>query len=199
MGEESVPSDTKAAVAGAVRQALAEHGYARLTTAKIAAESELSEAGLYYHYDSKDEMVVAFLETAAGFLRRELDALDAEDPETRLRQACDHLFTDRADTERRGVDVAVMELLAHAPHNETLQEPLLALEGDTIDALTEILEDGVTDGTFDESVDPRATAAFLVAAADGATGFYLSLGMDVGESLPDAVGRYVDSLLATAD
>ncbi|WP_299267107.1 TetR/AcrR family transcriptional regulator [Halorientalis sp.] len=122
MEEEPVPPDTTAAVAGAVREALAEHGYARLTTAKIAAESELSGAGLYYHYDSKDEMVVAFLEAAAGFLSRELDALDANDPESRLREACDLLFTDRDDTERRGVDVAVMELLAHAPltrHSET--------------------------------------------------------------------------------
>lgn len=199
MGEESVPPDTKAAVAGAVRKALAEHGYARLTTAKIAAESELSEAGLYYHYDSKDEMVVAFLETAAGFLSRELDALDAEDPEARLREACDYLFTDRDDTERRGVNVAVMELLAHAPHNETLQDPLLALEGNTIDVLTEIVEAGLADGTFDEDVDPRPTAAFLLAAADGATGFYLSLGMDVGESLPGAADRYVESLVAPDD
>ncbi|WP_299267101.1 hypothetical protein [Halorientalis sp.] len=65
--------------------------------------------------------------------------------------------------------------------------------------LAEIVKAGVADGTFEEDVDPRPTAAFLLAAADGATGFYLSLGMDVGESLPGVADRYVDSLVASND
>jgi AcrR family transcriptional regulator len=193
---DDVPPEPKAAVAEAVRKALAKHGYARLTTKAIAAESEKSEAGLYYYYDSKDEMIAAFLEVAAGSLGEELDASDVTDPETRLRAAVDYLFVDRDDDRERGVNVAIMELLSHAPYNETLREPLTRLEESSLDTLTAILEDGVEAGVFRE-VDPRGTAAFLLAAGDGSTGFYLALGIeDVGDRLREQAHRFVDSILA---
>jgi AcrR family transcriptional regulator len=182
-------------VVHAVRRALANHGYARLTTKNVAAESDKSEAGLYYHYDSKDEMVAAFLEWSTGWLAADLDDLDATDPESRLREACDRLFVTTDDEERRGVNVAVMELLSHAPHNETLREPLVELERHVVDTLAEVVADGVGQGVF-RDVDPRATAAFLVAATDGSTGFYLALGLDEFEPLlRDGLSAYIDSLL----
>ncbi|MFC6975538.1 TetR/AcrR family transcriptional regulator [Halomicroarcula sp. GCM10025709] len=193
---DSVPADAKAEVAQAVRAALAEHGYARLTTAKIAAEYPKSEAGLYYHFDSKDEMIAAFLEYAAGELADELADIGTDDPETRLRAACEYLFLSPGE-EGAGVHVAVMELLSHAPHNETLREPLLTLESATLETLTAIVRDGVEQGVF-RSVDPEATAAFLLAAADGSTGFHTALEMDVGEAITTGWSGYVDCLLADA-
>ncbi|MFD1586793.1 TetR/AcrR family transcriptional regulator [Halorientalis brevis] len=196
MSDETVPPDAKAEIAAAVRQALADHGYARLTTQKIAAQSEKSEAGLYYYYDSKDEMIAAFLETTTAYLAEALAADDAADPETQLRAACDRLFVSRENEEASGVNIAVMELLSHAPYNETLREPLLELEGNTLDHLEGIISAGVDQGVFRE-VDPRGTAAFILAAANGSTGFYLALGMDdAGNRLRDRVDAYVDSLLA---
>jgi AcrR family transcriptional regulator len=194
--EDAVPPEAKAQVADAVRAALAKHGYARLTTAKIAAESDKSEAGLYYYYDSKDEMIAAFLETAADYSARDLEAAAGDDPEARLRAACDRLFVDREDEDARGVNVAVMELLSHAPYNETLRGPLEDLEGNTLDHLATIVADGVEEGVF-RDVDPEGVAAFLLAAANGSTGFYLALGMDdAGAVLHEQVDAYVDSLLA---
>jgi hypothetical protein len=88
-----------------------------------------------------------------------------------------------------------MELLSHAPHNETIREPLLKMERVCLDALTDIITAGVDQGVF-RPVDPRATAAFLLAAADGMTGFYVALEMEVGEELQTGWSEYVDSLLA---
>jgi len=199
MDPDAVPPEKQREVAEAVRKALAKHGYARLTTRKIAAESEKSEAGLYYYYDSKDAMIAAFLEVAADFLARELAAVDADDPEARLRAACDRLFVRRDDEELRGVNVAVMELLSHAPYNEELREPLRTLEANTLESLAGILREGIERGTF-RDVDPVGTAAFLVAAGNGATGFHLALGMEEGgEPLREQVADYVDSLLADGD
>jgi AcrR family transcriptional regulator len=195
--DADVPAAVRAEIADAVRAALAEHGYARLTTAKIAAESEKSEAGLYYYYDSKDEMVAAFLEETSDYLASALGDVAAPNAEARLRAACDHLFVDREDESRRCVNVAIMELLSHAPYSETLREPLRTLERDTHAFLADVIAAGIADGSFRSDVDPGATAALLLAAADGSTGFYLALGMeDVGESLDGAVDAYVDSLLA---
>jgi AcrR family transcriptional regulator len=189
-----ISSEERAGVAQAVGAALAAHGYERLTTAKIAAEYDKSEAGLYYYFDSKDEMIAAFLEETAGEFGEQMAAADPENPEATLRAACERLFCAPGD-ERAGLHVAIMELLSHAPYNETLREPLLALESATLDALTDIVRAGVEQGVF-RPVDPRATAAFLMAAADGSTGFYVALEMDVGEDLRAGWQAYVDSLLA---
>jgi len=190
---ESVPPEAKAEIAAAVERALAEHGYERLTTAKIAAEYDKSEAGLYYYYDSKDEMIAAFLDHAAAEFGAELAEI-AGDPETRLRGACEGLFLAPGD-DGAGVHVAIMELLSHAPYNETLRDPLRELEGAALDALADIVRDGVEQGAF-RDVDPEATAAFLLAAADGSTGFHVALEMDVGDDLRAGWSAYVDSLLA---
>jgi len=193
---DSIAPETKAEIAGAVRRALATHGYARLTTAKIAAEYDKTEAGLYYHFDSKDEMIAAFLEHIAGHLGEQLTAIEGG-PEEKLRAACDRLFLSPGD-ENAGVHVAIMELLSHAPYNETLREPLRALESATLDLLTNIVREGVEQGVF-RAVDPRSTAAFLLAAADGSTGFHVALEMDVGEELEHALSAYIDSLLAASE
>jgi AcrR family transcriptional regulator len=191
---DGISPETKAEIAHAVRQALAKHGYERLTTAKIAAEYDKSEAGLYYYFDTKDEMIGAFLEHSTGQLSDALATLGTDDPETRLRAACEHMFLSPGD-EEAGVHVAIMELLSHAPYNETLREPLIALESAALEELTDIVSDGVKAGVFRE-VDPRATAAFLLAAGDGSTGFHVALELDVGDDLDTAWSAYIDSLLA---
>jgi AcrR family transcriptional regulator len=194
MSADSVPPEQRAAIAEAVGAALAEHGYERLTTAKIAAEYGKSEAGLYYYFDSKEGMIAAFLDHTAGAFGEELAALDTDDPEETLHAACERLFLSPGD-EGAGLHVAIMELLSHAPYNETLRAPLERLESAALDALTDIVREGVETGVFRE-VDPRATAAFLLAAGDGSTGFHVALGMDVGDDLRRGWEAYVDSLLA---
>jgi len=187
-------ADARAEVALAVQAALAQHGYERLTTAKIATEYENSEAGLYYYFDSKDEMIAAFLEHAARHLSDDLLSMEAEDPETALREACEFLFR-TPDHDYAGIAVAIMELLSHAPYNETLRAPLLELETACLDALTDIVAAGVDQGVF-RPVEPRPTAAFLLAAADGSTGIGVALEMDVNDDLRRGWMAYVDSLLA---
>lgn len=195
MASDVPPPETKAEIAGAVRDALAKHGYARLTTSKIAAESDKSEAGLYYYYDSKDDMIVAFLETASDYLVRELEAVEAAGPEETLRAACDRLVVREENADDRGVDVAMMELLSHAPYDEEFRERLLTLERTTLDHLAGIVADGVETGVF-RDVEPRATATFLLAAARGSTPLSLALGMDeAGRDLHEQVQDYIDSLV----
>lgn len=194
MSGPEMDAEARAEVSEAVREALARHGYERLTTARIAAEYDKSEAGLYYYFDSKDEMIAAFLEEATTHLNEDLLAVDDDDPERALREACDCLFRSPGDP-YAGVAVGIMELLSHAPYNETLRKPLLELESVILERLVEIVESGVEQGVF-RPVDPRATAAFLLAAADGTTGFYIALEMDVDEELQAGLSAYIDSLVA---
>jgi AcrR family transcriptional regulator len=186
--------DARAEVALAVRKALAEYGYERLTTAKIAQHYANSEAGLYYYFDSKDEMIAAFLEHAAANVTEDLSEIDTSDPENALRTACKRLFRSPDDPDS-DMYISIMELLSHAPHNETIREPLVEMETACINTLAEIVRTGVERGVF-QSVDPRTTAAFLLAAADGSTGYYVALELAAGDTLEDGWSMYIDGLLA---
>ena len=195
MGEDGLDAEVRGEIAEAVGAALAKHGYARLTTKQVAEESELSEAGLFYHCDTKDEMIAVFLDAARRQRAAEFEAIANCGPEERLRAASELLLVDADDERARGVNVAVMELMAHAPHNDALQEPLLALTSTTLDELEAIIAAGIDEGVFRE-VDPRGAAGFIKSAADGWTGFSIALGVEgMDERLRTQMDLFVDSLL----
>jgi AcrR family transcriptional regulator len=190
---DAVPDVARAEIVGAVRRALAKHGYARLTTKKVAAESEKSEAFFFYHYDTKDDLVVAFLDWATERSAERLAAIDSDDPVTRLFVACDVLVGDYEDEDDRGINVAMMELLSHAPHDEAFHDRLSAYERSVIDELAAIVSLGIESGAF-RDVDPEATAAYLLMTADGTTGAVMALGMtDVGEKVRERLFDYLTS------
>jgi AcrR family transcriptional regulator len=180
----------RAEVVTAVKRALATHGYAGLTTKKVAAESDKSEAFFFYHYDTKDDLVVAFLDWAIDRNRERLASLDA-DPVERLYDALDFLVGDPADDEARGINVAMMELLSHAPHNERFHERLTAYERAVIDRFAGIVEAGIEREQFRE-VDPRDVAGYLVVTANGTAGAAMALGMaDVDAGVRRELDRYL--------
>lgn len=192
MPEDEVPPDAKAEVVAAVGDALAEHGYERLTTAKIAEAYPKSEAGLYYYYDSKDEMIAAFLETTSDHLALALADADLDGPRAELEFACERLFLSPGD-EDADLHVAIMELLSHAPHNETIHGPLVQLSRDTHAELERILDDGVEAGVF-RNINPGEVAWFLLSAADGSTGVHVALELDVGREIRSGLETFVDWL-----
>lgn len=190
---DAVPDVARAEIVGAVRRALAKHSYARLTTKKVAAESEKSEAFFFYHYDTKDDLVVAFLDWATERSAERLAAIDSDDPVTRLFVACDVLVGDYEDEDDRGINVAMMELLSHAPHDEAFHDRLSAYKRSVIDELAAIVSLGIESGAF-RDVDPEATAAYLLMTADGTTGAVMALGMtDVGEKVRERLFDYLTS------
>ncbi|PSQ19971.1 TetR/AcrR family transcriptional regulator [Halobacteriales archaeon QS_8_69_26] len=195
--EGAVPAAAREEVVESVRRALAKHGYADLTTAKVAAESEKSEAFFFYHYDTKDDLILAFVDWAADRLTRRLSDLDGEDPVVRLYAACEVLLGDYEDETSRGINVAMMELLSHAPHEPAFRERLERYERGVLDDLAGILRDGVDAGQFRE-VDPESTAAFLLMATDGTAGAVMALGMtDVDAGVREGLFDYLErSVLA---
>ncbi|MFC7068577.1 TetR/AcrR family transcriptional regulator [Halobaculum lipolyticum] len=194
MSSDGATGDTKARIMDAVRVALAKHGYADLTTKKVAAEADVSEAGIFYHYDSKDELVAAFVEWCAEGTSTRFDDLP-DDPTDRLYAACDVLLVAEDDPQAAGVSVAFMELLSHAPYDETLQGPLRRYEEFVLGELADVVRAGVESGAF-RDVDPEATAAFLLAACDGVTGFGLALDMtEANAHVRERLRAYLDTVV----
>jgi AcrR family transcriptional regulator len=74
------------AVFRATEELLSEHSLERLTVSRILARSSVSRTSFYYHFPSKDAVLVAMLEQVAGRIveqvaalpRRPLDPLDLE-------------------------------------------------------------------------------------------------------------------------
>lgn len=196
---DDVPAAVRDGIAHAVLRALAKHGYAGLTTKKVAAASDKSEAALFYHYDTKDDLVVTFLEWAIERSTDRLTDINADDPLDELFTACEVLLGDTDDEVVRGINVAMMELLSHAPHNERFHTNLTAYERAEIETLADIIDRGINAGIFRE-VDSTATAAYLLMTADGTAGAVMALGMhDVDDMVRDRVFAYIESELVVED
>jgi len=55
-------ADPNEEIMRATYRALQEHGYADLTIKRIAEEYGKSTAAIHYHYDTKDDLLAAFLD-----------------------------------------------------------------------------------------------------------------------------------------
>jgi AcrR family transcriptional regulator len=192
--------DVREEIAEAVRSALAKHGYAGLTTRKVAAESEKSEAFFFYHCDTKADLILVFLEWATGWSADRFAAAAAEpDPVRKLYLACDCLLGDPDDEFERGMNVAMMELLSHAPHDAAFRDRLEAYERRVLSDLADVVGGGIEAGVLRE-VDPEATAAFLLMAADGTAGAVHALGMrDVEANVRERLFNYLATTVLAED
>jgi len=146
--------------------ALCEHGYADLTMRDIADESTKSKAALHYHYDSKHELLCAFLEYLyARFVERTADP-DGEDARERLLSLVDAVL-DKPD-DREAFGTAILEIRAQAPYEPEFRERLSRINDYLHDEIAAVLKTGVDDGTFGGDIDPDETARFIVTVLTGA-------------------------------
>ena len=179
-------SDTREAIMEATYAALCKHGYADLTMQAIADEFDKTKAVLHYHYDTKEELLVAFLDY---LLDRFLDTVAVEsgdDPADRLVALLDALLLGDHDA-MSGIDhweyhTALLEIRAQAPHNDAFREQLTTNYRYVADAIAAVLEDGVERGVFRE-VDPDRTATWLLATVNGARLHQVTLDVPVAEEV----------------
>ena len=65
----------RASVLDAARELLCEHGFSGTTTKQIAERCEVSEATLFWHFQSKDEIFVSLLFEGIEFMARGLEEI----------------------------------------------------------------------------------------------------------------------------
>jgi TetR/AcrR family transcriptional regulator len=86
-------SETRARILGAALQEFSAHGFAGARTERIAAAAGVNKALLYYHYQSKENLYVAVVETISVKIRDRSMAVfmrEATPGERLLRTALDH-------------------------------------------------------------------------------------------------------------
>ncbi|PSQ08258.1 TetR family transcriptional regulator [Halobacteriales archaeon QS_5_70_15] len=170
-------ADSRERIMRATHCALCGHGYASLTMQDIADESDLSKAALHYHYDSKADLLRAFLDYLLdSFRERTSEGTDGEKPFERVRTLVGLLFEPPggdADAEFR---TALLELKAQAPYESPVRERLVAFDGFLRGELAEGIREAREAGTVRGDVDPEAVAEFVVTVANGAHTRRVALG-----------------------
>lgn len=161
----------------ATYRALCSHGYADLTMQDIADESSKSKAALHYHYDSKHDLLCAFLDYLyERFVERTTD-VEGSDAHERLLALVDAVLTER-DTHEE-FETAILEIRAQAPYDDGFRDRLTRFDDHLVDELTEILNAGVAEGTFADDVDPTDTGQFIVTVLTGTSTQRVTVGHSV--------------------
>ncbi len=202
----------------ATYRALCDHGYADLTMQDIADQSDRSKASLHYHYDTKEELLLAFLDHLYDAFTEDVSDPDGDDAVARLVTFVDELLcpAERADEPRGessgdgeavddandGTDefeefqTALLEIKAQGPYVEAYREQLERVDAFVRRRVREIVADGIDEGTIRADVDPDDTAAFVATLVDGVNTRRVALGETDG-SVRDTFLAYVrENLLA---
>ncbi len=188
--------DTHEEIMGATYHALCKHGYAHLTMQDIADEFDKSRSLLHYHYDTKEELMLAFVDNIVGWVGARLAESDTEEPLERLEEFVDGFVIDHGEEDRETFALALLELRVQAVHNEQFREKLATHYQTNIDTVAEIIADGVEAGVFHE-VDPDTVGEAIYTSLVGARMYQVTLGAEhASRRMRDQIAEFVvDDLL----
>ena len=182
-------------IMAATYEALCEHGYTDLTAQAIADRTAKSKSWLFYHYDSKDDLVADFLGYLLERFEQRLAEVGDRPPAVRLATFVDWYLHEPAD-DREAVHIALLELRAQAPYDDKFREQLCESDDRLRATLESILEDGIAAGQFRDH-DTAEVAKLLLTTLDGARVRQLTLGRstyltDLKETM---IERVIDDIL----
>lgn len=172
-------SESTAEIIEATGRALCEHGYADLTMQRIADESSITSAAIHYHFDTKEELLNAFLDDLLDRFEARL-ACEARDPRDRLNDFLDAVF-EESSSDHDDFPVALMELKAQAPYYDLFRERFVELDKVTRDVVETAVRDGVEAGHF-EDADPKEVARLVATMINGAHVRSVALGEQTGRT-----------------
>lgn len=159
--------DSKKGIMEATYKALCKHGYADLSIEKISQECDKGKSLIYYHYDSKRELMESFLEYLIDMLDQDLDKME----DLPLEEQLDHLLNMglAKDEEMWNFRKALFEIRSQAPYREGFTDKLARIENMMKEELSKIL------GKMEISGADRK-AKVLLSAIDGTVNRKLSAG-----------------------
>ena len=188
-GTETAASGAREAIMGATYRALCAHGTANLTIQTIADEFDKSKSLIFYHYDSKEDLLVSFLAYLIDRFEERVETTDMEDPTEQLDALIDALLFGPDD--HVDFQTAMLELRSQAPYNEAYREQFRTNDEYVFALFEEVIERGVECGAFAD-VDPSRIATMLLTTIDGARTRFVVLGDD---RILDTVREMIDDQL----
>jgi AcrR family transcriptional regulator len=188
--------DTSEEIMEATYRALCEHGYASLTMQDIADESDKSTAALHYHYDTKEALLLAFLDHLYGRFTDRYGAVEGRNAVERLVGFVDGILCQSNLEDPEGFQTALLEIRAQAPYDGEYRKRLAKFDAFVTDRVEEIVADGIAEGTIRADVDPDDTAAFVATLIDGVNTRRTTIGDTGGGTRRTFVAYVREHLLA---
>jgi AcrR family transcriptional regulator len=181
----------------ATYRALCKHGYADLTTKAIAEEAGKSSALLHYYYDTKQDLLVAFLEYLLDSFHEKVELSDSDDPVEQLRTIVEKLVFGPDDYQE--FQTAMLELRSQAPYNAAYRDQLRNNDQELTTLLAGVIERGIDAGAF-QDIDPDRTATYLLSTIDGARTRWIVLDdADVLTAVNDELQEYLSERILADD
>ena len=162
---ERTSSDSNEEIMRATYRVLQEHGYADLTIKRIADEYGKSTAAVHYHYDTKDDLLVAFLDYILERFVNTIHEVETTDPEQRLNLLLDKLLV--APEDHPDLLISVLEMRSQAPYKEAFGKRFQQNDEYVRYMLKTVMDHGIQEGVFND-VDTEHTARALMTIVDGA-------------------------------
>ena len=151
----------------ATYHALLDHGYADLSISRIADELDKSKSAIYYHYDSKDDLLLVFLEFAIDRFETAVGTEAWDDPGETLDHVIEKLLPLQPDEKQRQIQYVLVGLRSQAVTNEAFREQFTRIDDRLATTIRDIVTRGIEDGVF-RDVDPTRVAEHVLSTVNGA-------------------------------
>ncbi|AUG49187.1 TetR family transcriptional regulator [Haloarcula taiwanensis] len=186
-------SDQTEEIMQATYRALREHGYADLTIKRIADEYGKSTAAVHYYYDTKDDLLAAFLDYLLEQFVDSIHDVETTDPEARLDILLDELLVKLQ--ENPDLSVALLEMRSQAPYKEAFSDRFRQNDEYIRYLLKAVINHGIDEGVFND-VDAEHVTRSLLTIIDGARTRAVMLDDTAElETARQTAGEYADAML----
>jgi len=174
----------------AVIAVVAEHGVPGATVSRIAAAADVSEGTLYVHFPSRDEMLIAALDSIFDQMAGLIESSVEEDTVDRLRDIA-RRHSQLMRTERGGFLYPWVEFIAAGPL-VGLREAVAQTQTRAFNKMLAIMEDGQARGKIRRDLDARRIAWewYTVIWAEN-----ISCLMGLTEFIDDGHSEYLSDLI----
>jgi AcrR family transcriptional regulator len=157
-------SDTKQEIMQATYDAIQQHGYAGLTIQSIADNFGKSKAALHYHYDTKEDLLAAFLNYLLSEFRETIQIDEDSSPEQQLLDLVDVLLygPDNSSSEEIfQMQTALLEIQSQSPHKQLYRDQFTQIYHWLGNLFVEIINNGIAENVF-RDVNAHLTAQHLL-------------------------------------
>ncbi len=141
-----VKEEVRAHIVGVARKIFTRYGFRKTTMEQIAVSSQKGKSSIYYYFKSKEEIFRAVVEKEAEELKNKLDSMVREDDSPVDKLETYILFRLRHVRTVKNFYAALND--EYLSHMEFIHEIRRSIDSEERQVVTEILEEGMRDGSF---------------------------------------------------
>jgi len=177
----------------ATYRVLREHGYAGLTIKRIADEYGKSTAAVHYYYDTKDDLLAAFLDYLLARFVDSIHEIETTDPEQRLELLLDTLLV--KPQENPDLSVTLLEMRGQAPYKDAFSERFQQNDEYVRYMLKAVINHGIDEGAFADADADHVTRSLMTIVDGARTRAVVLDDVEVLKTARQTASEYVDAML----